>query len=211
MTTRILAAVLVLMPLFSSADTMDSERLELSREHFMRGETFERQGKLEQALVELELAEAAQPGPSVSAAIERVRARLGARHDPPMQAPVLVEPQPVVVAVQAPPPPPHRSMARLIAPILLAPLAIGALAAGGALVGLEKSDFNHLHDTCAPGCNPSDVSPLKTRQTAGYALIGVGAGLAAIDVILWAVLTRPEHDTNRAAIEPSLTSLRGHF
>jgi hypothetical protein len=153
------------------------ERLEVAREHFQKGEQLEQAGRLEGAFVEYELAEVAHPSPSLTEAKQRVRARLQARAAPPPS-----------MVVAAPRRSGHPPLHRFAAPIVIAPLAIAALASGGALLGLVHSDVSRLETTCSPGCVPSVVDPLRERQTAGLALIGVGATLTVTDVILWGVL-----------------------
>jgi hypothetical protein len=71
-------------------------------------------------------------------------------------------------------------------------ITLGALAAAGgavfaALAASAKSDADHLRSTCAPGCNPSDVSSIRTRLIVANTSLGVGvAALAAgIAVGVW--------------------------
>ena len=51
----------------------DVERLEIARDHFQRGEQLAREGKLEAALVEYELAEVAHPSASLTEAKQHLR------------------------------------------------------------------------------------------------------------------------------------------
>ncbi|MEO6953364.1 MAG: hypothetical protein ABI321_16305 [Polyangia bacterium] len=207
-----IAALLLVLPLVASAaprkDRVDpkveqeGERLEIAREHFMRAEALADKERLEEALVEYELSEFAHPSPSVTEAKARVRARLDAR--PRAQVVTVLTAQPVAIE--------DRPLHRFIAPIVLAPLAFGSLVAGAALLGTERRDLAHLRDTCAPACTSSDVRPLRLREPLSYALLGVGGGLAVVDVILWVVLSKKgSGDRTRAALEPSATSLRGRF
>jgi hypothetical protein len=153
------------------------ERLEIAREHFQKGEQLEQDGRLEAAFVEYELAEIAHPSPSLTQAKQRVRARLQAR----------AAPQPTPIAV-TPRREDARPLRRFAAPIVIAPLAIATLVSGGALLGLVRSDVSRLESSCSPSCAPSVVDPLRTREPAAFALLGVGAALAVTDVALWGVL-----------------------
>ncbi len=178
----------------------ESERLELAREHFMRAEALAEKERYDEAIVEYELAEFAHPSPSVSAAKAKARASLDAQRPAP------------VVAFTAPRTASEdRPLRRFAAPIVLAPIAFGSLVAGAALLGTERRDLAHLRSTCAPACAPGDVRPLRLREPLAYALLGIGGGLAVVDAILWGVLARKHPSGDRAGLEPSVTSLRGHF
>jgi hypothetical protein len=185
----------------------EAERLELAREHFLRGEQLEASGELHGALLEFELAELAHPSASVTEAKRRVRDRL--------------EPaRPVPVAASASSSGTHPSLRHFIAPIVIAPLALGSLLAGGALLGTVRHDVDQLRHDCAPNCAPSSTDALRVREPVAYALLGIGAGLAAIDAVLWGVLaTRRDGERPTARIFPSLgvsgtqgiAGLRGRF
>jgi hypothetical protein len=162
-----------------NATESEVERLEVAREHFQRGERLAAEGALEAAIVEYELAEVAHPSPMVTAAKERVRAAIEARH---AAAPAALASAPARAPTRNP-------LRRFIAPIVLAPIALGALVAGGALVGTVRSDVSHLRGTCAPACAPADVDPLRSREAAAYGLLATGAVLAAADAVLWGVLS----------------------
>lgn len=205
-----IAALLLVLPLVASAAPrkervdpkveQDGERLEIAREHFLRAEALAEKERYEEALIEYELSEFAHPSPSVTTAKAKVRARLDTRR----------QPQPLVVLTPRPVPVEQRPLHRFIAPIVLAPIAFGSLVAGAALLGTERRDLAHLRSTCAPACASSDVQPLRLREPLSYALLGAGAGLAIVDVILWAALAKKAHG-ERAALEPSVAGLRGRF
>lgn len=183
----------------NTAVESDVERLEIAREHFQRGEALFALGQLEAAFVEYELAEVAHPSASVTEAKQRVRTVLEARHAQsvtPPQASARVE----VAAPRA------RPLRRFAAPIALAPIAVAALVAGGALLAVANNDYGHLQGSCSPACAPSDVSPLRTRQNAGIALLAVGGVVAAADVALWAVLARRHEAPRPYALLPTLAA-----
>ncbi len=97
-----------------------------------------------------------------------------------------------------------RPLRRFIAPVVLAPIAVGTLVTGAVLLGVTHKDFDHLHGSCSPACAPSDVSPLRARETAGIALLATGGVLAAADVALWAVLARRQETSKLASLRPQL-------
>ena len=185
----------------------EAERLELAREHFLRGEQLSSAGELHGALLEFELAELAHPSPSVTEAKRRVRDRLDQ-----VPAPVVT-----VTTVTSRGRTPLR---RFIAPIVLAPIALGSLFAGAALLGTVRHDVDQLQQTCAPSCAPSSSDALRVREPLAYALIGVGGALVVIDAVLWGVLARrKERPSASASLRPllgattdsALIGLRGRF
>jgi hypothetical protein len=182
-------------PRHSSPVDAEVERLEIAREHFQRGEELVAAGSLEAALVEYELAEVAHPSPSTTEAKQRVRALIEARHAPPAVG---------QLAPLAPAQGATRPLHRFVAPIVVAPIALGALVSGAVLLGVTQKDIDHLRATCSPACNPSDVSPLKSRQAAAAALLAVGGALVAADVVLWAVLARKYEAPRLLSFRPQL-------
>jgi tetratricopeptide (TPR) repeat protein len=63
--------------------------------------------------------------------------------------------------------------------------------AGALLVGTSLGDYSRLTTICAlRPCTPSDWSDAKTRYYAGWALVGLFAAAAAIDVALWVMALR---------------------
>ena len=76
-------------------------------------------------------------------------------------------------------------------PIALAALGGVAIAAGVtvAVLGLgAQSDAEHLRTTCAPACDPGDVTAARTKQIGANVALGVGllaAGAGAILVFTW--------------------------
>lgn len=184
----------------------DVERLEIARDHFQRGEQLAREGKLEAALVEYELAEVAHPSASLTEAKQHLRDAIEARRAAAPRA----------AAPLAPAASSRRPLRRFIAPIVLAPLALGALVAGGALLGTVRADLDRLRDSCAPACPPAAVDPLRSREPAAYALLGIGGALLVGDVVAWAVLgARRERaiGTARFTVAPGLGAIaaRGRF
>jgi tetratricopeptide (TPR) repeat protein len=61
-------------------------------------------------------------------------------------------------------------------------VAVVLAAAGGALVGTVKTDYDRLKPQCP--CSPSQLTPLETRADGGYTLIGVAGAVAVVDVVL---------------------------
>lgn len=92
-------------------------------------------------------------------------------------------------------------------------LGIGAFATLGLIGNGKKSDL----DACSPGCNPDDVSVVKTYFIAADIAVGVGAAALA-GALVWYLL-RPSvsvvDDAPTAAIAPvpggAVLGLRGRF
>jgi hypothetical protein len=62
-------------------------------------------------------------------------------------------------------------------------LGVAALATFGVFGVLGMSDANHLRDTCAPGCQASDVDAVHTKLIVADASLGVG--LVSLGVAAW--------------------------
>jgi len=93
----------------------------------------------------------------------------------------------------APATPVRSDRSRLLAPSLVGGVTVAALAAGAGLLGSVRVDYDRLAsgpDSCRP-CSEAQVTPLRTRANAGYAMIGLGGALAVVDVILWVRARRP--------------------
>jgi tetratricopeptide (TPR) repeat protein len=90
------------------------------------------------------------------------------------------------------------SATRWVAPGVFAALAALSLVTGGALAGGAAAEYDADNQPkppdgagCRP-CNPALVDGLRMRYEAGWGLIGVGAAVALIDVVLWiAARSRP--------------------
>jgi tetratricopeptide (TPR) repeat protein len=213
------ALLLLLTAAHARAGTVDAERAEVAREHFQAGEAAFAAGRWQDAIVEYELARVAFPSGSIDLQIGRTWEKLGRidqaldayrryLHAEPgaanaleIQAHVLdLEAQRAPrLVVTAAPPERASSGTRLLAPALVAGLAAVAFAAGGVLVGITNADVDRLRHDCAPRCAPSSVSGLPERETAGYALVGIGAAAAVVDVVLFVLATRPRARASTAA------------
>lgn len=83
--------------------------------------------------------------------------------------------------------PPAISRSKLL---FVSALAVGGLAlvAGGTGVGLvavARKDVHSLKETCAPRCDPASWRGAQHRETAGWAMLGVGLAAVAADMTLW--------------------------
>jgi tetratricopeptide (TPR) repeat protein len=108
----------------------------------------------------------------------------------------------------APPPAPSEPHRRSFAPAVSLGIAGLALAVVG--VGLTVSvgpEYDGLHETCAPHCNPGAWHDLQARERAGIALLAIGGVALGVDVILWIVAARVPRE-RRVAHEPGLVGVR---
>jgi hypothetical protein len=207
-------------------DAQEMERLELARTHFVAGDNLFAGGKYREALVEYEMAKMSMPSqqidlqvahcyekldmvPQAIAAYERYASANPGGKDATEardQAAALkaraAQPAPAAAIVATPPPAPPPSRLRLVAPIVVGGVALATLAAGGALIGTVRADADRLNSQCKPNCPQSEIDALKTRETAGIALLVVGGVAAAADIALWAVEGRRISAERRVAIAP---------
>jgi hypothetical protein len=100
----------------------------------------------------------------------------------------LFQPVPAAEDHPAPGPPPARG------PVPLAAYILGSAAvvsfAGFAVLGLNgTSRLDSMRSSCAPTCNPSDVTSARNEILVGD-IVGT-VGLVAAGAALWLVLTRP--------------------
>ncbi len=124
----------------------------------------------------------------------RDRVRLLRMRVPPTIAPPATpveKPAPIdsPTVVSAPAPEPKSRLGGAAVGVGVAAVVIGALAAG--LYGSASSDFHDLQGACAGRlCGPEDWSSAQAKANAGYALVGVAAAVAVVDVVLWAIRAR---------------------
>ena len=105
--------------------------------------------------------------------------------EPPDEAPAVLEPAP------APPPPPPPVVTvepeRRMSPLPWVVAALG-VASGGVATGLlfsAKGDFDRFSATCAPACMRGDWQPGKSKELAGWVLVGTAATALVVAVVLF--------------------------
>ena len=114
---------------------------------------------------------------------------------------VRLGPVPVVATPTPPEPAPTRGGGVPIAAIALG--AVGVVAIGSfAFFGLTgKSDVSDLRSSCAPNCDASKVEAARSKLI--FADISLGAGVVALGVATWMVLT------STASPPPARTGITG--
>lgn len=108
---------------------------------------------------------------------------------------------PAAYPVAPPPPPPPPKQNKWLAPAL-GGAGVGFLALGLVGVVTTSSTLGDMRRTCAPACNPSDISTLNLR----YGLSGVSFGLGAIAIgaAVW-FFTHPVRSSSTVgALEPRI-------
>jgi hypothetical protein len=94
---------------------------------------------------------------------------------------------------------------------ILGGLGIVAIGAFGYLGWQGKTDADHLRSTCAPGCDPSQVTHVRTELVA--ADVSLGVGVVSLGAALWiavAGLSRPAHAAAwNVVVEPSRSGAQG--
>ena len=81
--------------------------------------------------------------------------------------------------------------------VLIAATGAALIVTGGVLAGLAGGEFDQLKTSpcgLAANCNQSTAETWRTRETAGYALIGVGAA-AVVAGVVWAVFEGSRRST----------------
>ncbi len=150
-----------------------AESAELYRRYLVADPKAKNRKKVEARLEEMErCAEGQKPKPS---------------QEPADEAPVVLEPAP-------PPPPPPPAVAAEPEPKRSSPLpwisAALAVAAGGTAAGLlvsAKGDFDRFNASCAPACMRADWQSSKSKELAGWVLVGTAATALVVAVVLWAI------------------------
>jgi hypothetical protein len=111
-----------------------------------------------------------------------------------------IDQKPAIVAPKQPLPPavtgegPHVP----VGSFLLAGLGVAGFAVFGVFGEMGISDADHLRNTCAPGCQPSDVDAVHTKLI--VADVGLGVGIVAVAAATWiAVRGLSSHRVNVAA------------
>jgi tetratricopeptide (TPR) repeat protein len=92
-----------------------------------------------------------------------------------------------------------------LGPMLLGVGAVGALAAGGGVLGTVPGEYARLASgpsSCRP-CTPAEISGVQTRAYIGYALIGVGAAAAAGDLAWFLIVRHRRAAAARAWLVPT--------
>jgi hypothetical protein len=72
-----------------------------------------------------------------------------------------------------------------------------------------KSDVDDLEDTCAPGCDQSDVD--RASRKALIADISLGVGVVALAAAGWVVFVRPESDASSSQPRGGFVGVGGRF
>ncbi|MBL8952974.1 MAG: hypothetical protein JNK82_19510 [Myxococcaceae bacterium] len=108
--------------------------------------------------------------------------------EPVDEAPAVLEPVP------APPPPPPPVVTVEPEPKRLSPLpwivAALSVASGGVATGLlvsAKGDFDRFSATCAPACLRAEWQPSRSKELAGWVLVGTAATALVVAIVLWAL------------------------
>jgi len=152
-----------------------AEAAELYRRYLAADPKAKNRKKVEARLEEMErCAEGQKPKPAPAP-------------EPPDEAPAVLEPAPPPpppppVVVTEPEPAPKRS-----SPLPWISAALG-VAAGGTAAGLllsAKGDFDRFNATCAPACMRSDWQASKSKELAGWVLVGTAATALIVAVVLW--------------------------
>jgi hypothetical protein len=118
-------------------------------------------------------------GDAADAVEVRARVRVLEARLPPPAAALSVTLRPT------PPPPPSR--ARWAAPGAVLGGATVLAVVGAGLLGSVKVDFDRLASgpsSCRP-CSEDQISSLRTRADAGYALLAIAGAAAIVDIVLW--------------------------
>lgn len=100
-----------------------------------------------------------------------------------------------------PPPgvPAPRRQLSLTAPVVVLVLAIALAGTASGLIGSVASSYDDLDRTCRP-CTHDRVDPLVAETNASYALFAAAGVAAVVDVVLWAIALRRQHESGiRAA------------
>jgi iron complex outermembrane receptor protein len=90
-----------------------------------------------------------------------------------------------------PPPASPRRSGRFTTGAVLAALGGGALIVAAGVLGAAQAEFDRENlppdqGGCRP-CDPQVADALRTKQYAGWVVLGVGAALTAVDAIVWAL------------------------
>jgi tetratricopeptide (TPR) repeat protein len=98
---------------------------------------------------------------------------------------------------------PGRRPPGLLAAAVVGAVAVGTLATGVGLYGWVAGKLSDCGEQQPAGCAPSTVDGWKPAGYAGYALIALGAALAATDVALWIVVSKRRRPGARAWLAPT--------
>jgi tetratricopeptide (TPR) repeat protein len=164
------------------------------------------------ATLKQRIREAATPAPSPAPPPPQQQAA-------PVETPAPTSrPSVAVVGEQQPPPEPARaeppSRRLKLGAIVVGGVAVALAAVGAGLYGSAAADYGDLQTACsARQCVPSDWAGAQTRANAGYAMFGVAAAAAVVDVALWIFVARSGRASHahRAPSESGLASNAGAF
>lgn len=111
------------------------------------------------------------------------------------------EEHPIEGVLETPPPPPRITRADDAPPapshtpsFVLGAAGLVALGAAGTLAIVGHVQRNDLRDTCAPKCDPSDVTTIRTLWWTSAALAGAGVISFSLAALLWRAEPAPRHD-----------------
>jgi hypothetical protein len=127
---------------------------------------------------------------------EAPRTRPRSRHRPPVEeshASDDAQPEKAEAPPTAAPAPDAPKGPSLVPGIVVGILALGAVGAGTGLILSVGSDLDTLQQTCKLAV--CDTSGLQTKAYAGYAMFGVAAAAAIVDVVLWVVFAKRRRAT----------------
>ena len=91
----------------------------------------------------------------------------------------------------------HR--AALVAPALVAAVAVGSLATGLGLYISAGAGFDRLKQSCAPDCASARWGGLQMRERAGVGLFITAGVLSAADIVLWVLRARAHRSSPHLA------------
>jgi hypothetical protein len=113
---------------------------------------------------------------------------------------LIIDQKPAAGAPRPPdqPKPPEEGPHVPVGSFLLAGLGVAGFAVFGVYGEMGLSDADHLRNTCAPGCQPSDVDAAHTKLI--VADVALGVGIVALAAATWiAVRGLSSHRANAAA------------
>jgi tetratricopeptide (TPR) repeat protein len=131
--------------------------------------------------------------------IFQLRRRVSQEAAKPPVAPAPVATPPPPVPENAPPP---RRLS-IVWPAVVGAVGLAGAAVGAGMIGWVAGDVARLQGSCAPDCARGDVDPLRVRRDAGVALLAVGGGILAADVVLWVLWSRWRGEAPRAWLLPA--------
>jgi tetratricopeptide (TPR) repeat protein len=128
----------------------------------------------------------------------------------PASTPSTVAATPPIAESETNQPSPQRARTKLFAGIGAAAVGVAAVVVGGVFEGLAKSKSDSLTNS-APGTvfNPADQRSIKTYETAGPILLGIGGAAIVTGAVLAIVGARERRPTRMTAVPSFGRNLAG--